>query len=233
MKATQTAGRPAEHWANPVTWVTLPTAALLATSIVMIFFVAPREMTMGDVQRIVYIHVAVAWCGLAGILIAGAAGVGYLWTRTMQWDSWAQAAAEIGWLCSLLTLITGSLWAHEAWNTWWTWEPRLTSMLILWTIYSGYLLLRSSLDDPHQRARLSAVVSLLGVMDVPLIVMATRMFRGIHPVSPQMDATMRIVLLTTAVAFSVFFAVLLVWRQQQIALLQRLTVLENSSISSI
>ncbi len=230
MKPTYATWDATARWKNPVTLAALPIAGLLTLAIVMIFIVAPREITMGDVQRIVYVHVAVAWCGLAGILIAGAAGIGYLWKRELTWDGWAQAAAEVGWLCSLLTLITGSLWAHEAWNTWWTWEPRLTSMLILWTIYSGYLLLRSSLEDPHQRARLSAVVVLLGVLDVPLIVMATRMFRGIHPVAPQMDATMRFALLTTVCGFSAVFGLLLVWRRRQIDLQQRLTVLEDRQI---
>ena len=97
----------------------------------MIFLFAPRETTMGDVQRIVYLHVAVAWCGLAGCVVMGLAAAAYLLRRDQAWDRWSQVAGELGWLCSTLTLATGSFWAHEAWNTWWTWEPRLTASLSL------------------------------------------------------------------------------------------------------
>ena len=112
-------------------------ACLMVASTWMIFFVAPTEATMGDVQRIVYLHVSVAWCGLAGCLAMGFCGAIYLVRRRLEWDFWSRAAGEVGWLCTTLTLITGSAWAHEAWGTWWTWEPRLTSSLVLWIIYAG------------------------------------------------------------------------------------------------
>ena len=132
-------------------------ACLVLASLLMIFFVAPTEATMGDVQRIVYLHVSVAWCGLAGCLVMGFCGAMYLVRRRLEWDFWSQAAGEIGWLCTTLTLITGSAWAHEAWGTWWTWEPRLTSSLVLWIIYAGVMLVRSSIEDPHRRG--ASVVS--------------------------------------------------------------------------
>jgi heme exporter protein C len=135
----------------------LVVALMCAAAHWMIFVVAPREATMGEVQRIVYLHVAVAWCGLAGCIAMGGSAVMYLLRRTHVWDQWSQASAELGWLCTTLTLATGSLWAHEAWNTWWTWEPRLTSSLILWMLFAGYFLVRSSLDDTQHRARVSAV----------------------------------------------------------------------------
>lgn len=195
---------------------TLFVAALLLVAHAMIFFVAPREVTMGDVQRIVYLHVSVAWCGLAGCLTMGLAGAAYLFRRTLRWDHWSQAAAEIGWLCTTLTLATGSLWAHEAWNTWWTWEPRLTSSLVLWMLFAGYLLVRSSIDDPQRRARISAVLAVLTLADVPLVVMATRWFRGVHPVTPEMDPRMRLVLLVSVLSYTVLFAALIVVRRRQL-----------------
>ena len=106
----------------------LAAAAVLAA--VAAVFLAPTEASMGDAQRIVYIHVAVAWLGLLGYVVMAAAGAMYLVRRDLAWDHWALAAAELGWLSCGLTLLTGSLWAHAAWNTWWTWDPRLTASLI-------------------------------------------------------------------------------------------------------
>ncbi|OHB84712.1 MAG: hypothetical protein A2V98_21545 [Planctomycetes bacterium RBG_16_64_12] len=189
------------------------TAAILAACLF-----APREQTMGDAQRIVYVHVAVAWFGLVSFLVMAGTGVVYLMRRDLAWDQWSEAAAELGWLSSGLTLLTGSLWAHEAWGTWWTWDPRLTTAFVLWAIYSGYLLVRASLDDPHRRARLAAVLAIVGTLDVPLVVLVTRWFRGIHPVSPAMEPPMRAALWVSLVGFSAFFTLLLVRRRTQLRL---------------
>jgi heme exporter protein C len=181
---------------------------------------------MGDVQRILYIHVAVAWCGLAGSVAMGCCSATYLFRRRLEWDFWSQATGEIGWLCTTLTLITGSAWAHEAWGTWWTWEPRLTSSLVLWIIYAGLFLVRSSIDDPHRRARLVGVLAVVGMCDVPLVLMATRWFRGVHPITPDMDPYMRFVLLTSVISFTALFTHLAVQRQKQLAVLERTAQLE-------
>ena len=203
--------------------------AMLAVCGWAIFWAAPREVTMGDVQRIVYLHVAVAWCGLAGCIVMGLTAVAYLVRRHPAWDRWSQAAGELGWLCSSLTLATGSLWAHEAWNTWWTWEPRLTATLVLWLVFAGYFLVRASLDDPARRARLSAVLAILALADVPLVIMATRWFRGIHPVTPEMDPQMRLVLLTSLVTFSSLFVLLAVLRKAQLELAARIKSQERTA----
>jgi heme exporter protein C len=200
----------------------------LLTSAAMIFLVAPTEATMGDVQRILYMHVAVAWCGLTGCVAMAGCGAMYLARRRLEWDYWSQASGEIGWLCTTLTLVTGSAWAHEAWGTWWTWEPRLTSSLVLWTIYAGIFLIRSSIDDPHRRARLGAVLALACLCDVPLVVMATRWFRGVHPVTPEMDPVMRLVLAVSVITFSAFFAYLIVQRRRQLEACERVTEIETS-----
>jgi heme exporter protein C len=212
-----------------VTTLALPlgVAILLAVAHWMIFVVAPREATMGDVQRIVYLHVAVAWCGLAGCICMGGTAAMYLLRRNPAWDQWSHAAAEIGWLCTTLTLATGSLWAHEAWNTWWTWEPRLTSSLILWMLFAGYLLVRAGLDDPDRRARFGAVIAVLTLADVPLVVMATRWFRGVHPITPEMDPRMRLVLLVSVVSYSALFAWLLFVRRRQLAMVERVIAMEE------
>ena len=190
--------------------------ALLAAVVSATALLAPTEATMGHVQRIVYIHVPVAWLGLLGLLLMAGTGVAYLLTRNLSWDHWSQAAAELGWLCCGLTLATGSLWAHAAWGTWWTWDPRLTSAFILWMIYSGCLILRAQLDDPQRRARLSAVFAVIGTLDVPLVIVAAHWFRGIHPSSVAMEPAMRMALWLNVVGFTALFGVLLAWRRSQL-----------------
>lgn len=206
-------------------------ATLLAVALTMIFLWAPREATMGDVQRIVYLHVAVAWCGLLGCVAMGGMAALYLVRRERRWDHGSQAAGEVGWLCLTLTLATGSLWAHEAWNTWWTWEPRLTASLILWVVFAGYFLIRASLDDPERRARVAAVLAIVSLADVPLVVMATRWFRGMHPVTPEMDPRMRATLLVSAVAFTALFVWLTVVRARQLGLAARVAAVELAAES--
>ena len=218
--------------------VDILTAVLVAAAIWAIFAMAPTEATMGSTQRILYVHVAVAAASLIGFLAVAAAGAMYLLRRDLAWDLWAQASAEVGWLCCGLTIVTGSLWAHEAWGIWWTWDPRLTSVFILWLMYSGYLLVRMDLGDTHRRARVTSVLAILAAADVPLVWGSTRWFRGIHPVSPGMEPSMRWILLLSAVAFGALFTRLLVRRrcqlrlEQQIELLElRVTALDNGDLS--
>jgi heme exporter protein C len=199
---------------------------LLAAAILLIFLAAPTEATMGEVQKILYLHVSVAWCSLAGCLAMGLCGALYLFSRDLGWDHGARAMGEVGWLCSTLNLVTGSLWAQEAWGVWWTWEPRLTSSAVLWLVYAGIVVVRSSLDDPHRRARTAAVLAVLGVADIPLVVMATRWFRGVHPVAPEMDGQMRLVLLVSIVSFTTFFVFLALQRRRQLALVEQVEALE-------
>lgn len=191
---------------------------LMVLTVLAVCFLAPTESTMGHAQRIVYVHVPAAWLGLVGFLAMAGSGLAYLARRDLSWDHWFQAAGELGWLCSGLTLVTGSLWAHEAWGTWWEWDPRLTAAFILWAIFSGILIVRSGIEDPQRRARVGAVLAVLGGLDVPLVVMATRWFRGLHPVSPEMDPRMRLTLLISVVAFTVFFVWLAERRRAQLGL---------------
>ncbi len=202
-------------------------ASLLAVSVACACWLAPLEVTMGHAQRIVYLHVPVAWLGLLGFLVMAGCGVIYLLNRRLLWDHWFQAAGEAGWLCTSLTLLTGSLWAHEAWGTWWVWDPRLTAAFILWCMFCGILMVRSGLEDPHRRARVGAVLAVLGALDVPLVIMATRWFRGLHPVAPKMDPTMRMTLLICVVAFTVFFAWLVSQRRRQVRLEELAIKLES------
>jgi heme exporter protein C len=191
-------------------------AILMTAAFLSILLLVPTEQTMGDVQRIMYVHVPVAWLGLLGMPITAATGLAYLLRRDESCDHWSRAAAELGWLACTLTLVTGSFWARVAWGTWWTWDPRLTTAFVLWLIYSGYLLVRLGVRDAHRRAQVAAVVAILGVLDVPVVVMATRWFRGMHPVAPQMEPMMRVILLLSAASFLVLFGLLLTLRGKQI-----------------
>lgn len=196
----------------------LATVALLAAAILAVCLLAPTEQTMGHAQRIVYLHVGVAWFGLLAFVAMAVCGIGYLARRHLKWDHWAQAWGEVGWLCCGLTLVSGSLWARQAWGTWWVWDPRLTSSFILWAIYSGMLIVRAGLDDARQRARIGAVLAILGMLDIPLVIMATRWFRGMHPVAPEMTPAMRLTLLITVLSLTVFFVVLVRRRASQLSL---------------
>lgn len=219
----------AAHPGHKAVWAVMA-GILMTAAIVAIFLLAPAEQSMGAVQRILYVHVSVAWLALIGLVATSATGCVYLLRRDLIWDQWSQAAAELGWLCGTLTLVTGSLWASEAWNTWWTWDPRLTTAFVLWLIYCGYLLVRGNVEDPHARARVSAVVAIVGLLDVPLVVMATRWFRGIHPVAPEMDPMMRGVLFISAFSFASFFGLLLVVRRKQIHQESVIAAMEQAAV---
>ena len=209
---------------RPVLWTTL--VGVLLTGAIVAMYLAPTEQTMGDAQRVLYVHVAVAWFALLGFIAMAVCGLGYLLSRNLWWDQWSQAACEVGWLCSTLTLVTGSLWAHAAWGTWWTWDPRLITSFILWAFYCGNLILRSGLEDAHQRARLGAVLAIIGAADVPLVVMATRWFRGVHPVSPEMEPAMRYALLASVIGLTAIMTLLLVRRRIQLQLASRVAQLQ-------
>ena len=156
-------------------------AVLLAIATWLVFFYAPMELVMGQVQRIFYFHVANAWVGMLGFMVAAVAGIVYLRTHDLEWDIIEQAAVEISLVFFITTIVTGSIWAYPAWGTWWTWDPRLTTAAILEMIYIAYLLLRQGIEDPERRARFGAVYTLIGGLSVPITFLSIRLFRTIHP----------------------------------------------------
>lgn len=187
-------------------------------SLYMAFIWAPPERVMGDIQRIMYFHVASAWIAELGFLLVGLASVVYLWRRERDWDILAHASAEVGFVFCCFVLITGPLWGKPVWGTWWTWDPRLTFSMILWLIYVAYLMLRAYGDDSHQVKQFLAVLGILGVLDIPFIHFATMWWRGLHPESLTMttegfgggmERPMLITLMVSAVTFTLFFFYLL------------------------
>jgi heme exporter protein C len=129
-----------------------------------------------------YFHVATAWVALLGFVAAGLAGAVYLITKNISWDIFEVAAVEISAVFFLITIILGSIWARPIWNTWWTWDPRLTSAAITELIYLAYFMLRQGIEDRERRARFGAVYTLLGAASAPITFFAIRLFRTIHPV---------------------------------------------------
>jgi len=155
---------------------------LLAVSAYLALVFAPTEAVMGDVQRVFYFHVATAWVGMLGFVAAGVSGIAFLRTGNLKWDRVEVAAVEISLVFFFITIVLGSIWARPVWNTWWTWDPRLTTAAITELIYIAYFMLRQGIDDPDRRARFGAVYTLIGAVSVPVTFMAIRLFRTIHPV---------------------------------------------------
>ena len=165
-----------------LTILDIVTVLMLIIATAMVFFYAPMEAVMGNVQRVFYFHVAAGWVGMLGFLVAAISGVIYLRTSGQKWDRVSLASVEIGMVFALINVITGSIWARPIWNTWWTWDPRLTTATIMLLIYAAYLLLRQGIDDPDRRARFGAVYAIVGFLSVPLTFFSARLFRTIHPV---------------------------------------------------
>ncbi len=158
------------------------TVILLIAATAMVFFYAPTEAVMGQVQRVFYFHVAAGWVGMLAFLVAAIAGVAYLAKGNRKWDIVGLSAIEIGIVFAFINIVTGSIWARPIWNTWWTWDPRLTTATVMELIYVAYLMLRQGIEDPDRRARFGAVYAIVGFLSVPLTFFSARLFRTIHPV---------------------------------------------------
>ena len=201
---------------TPPAWLPGVTAVAMLAGLYMIFFYAPTEKTMGVVQRIFYYHVPSAWVSFFGFLLVFVFSFIYLVRGDKKWDSRANAAAEVGVLFCTLVLITGPIWAKPVWGIWWTWDARLTLTLVLWLIYVGYLMLRHYMVDPERRATFSAVVGIIGFIDVPLVYFAIRWWRTQHPQpviaggsDSGLEAHMLHTLLVCVFAFTLLFVTLL------------------------
>ncbi|MFQ5484027.1 MAG: cytochrome c biogenesis protein [Desulfobacterales bacterium] len=189
------------------------TFLFMLAALYAIFIYAPVEKTMGIVQKIFYLHVPAAFLSFFAFFITFLASIVYLYQKDQKWDVIAYCSAEIGVLFCSIVLITGPIWAKPVWNVWWTWDPRLTTTLILWFIYLAYLMLRGVVRE-NQRANLSAVFGIIGFANVPITFFAIRLWRTIHPVvitarGINISKPMKYTLLLTFCAFFLFFLSLL------------------------
>ncbi|MEN6481911.1 MAG: cytochrome c biogenesis protein CcsA [Anaerolineaceae bacterium] len=163
-------------------YLDLITIVLMIVATALVFFYAPTEKVMGQVQKVFYFHVAAGWVGMLSFLVAAVAGIVYLKNKNSYWDNVGVAAVEIGMVFAFMNIIAGSIWARPIWNTWWTWDPRLTTATIMELIYAAYLMLRAGIDEPERRARFGAVYAIIGFLSVPLTFFSIRIFRTIHPI---------------------------------------------------
>jgi heme exporter protein C len=155
-------------------------AGLLTWNLYKVFFVLPIQANVAAYQ-ILYFHVPAAFTALGGFIVALVASGLYLSTGNFKYDAFAAAVTEVALAFATINLVTGSIWARYAWGIWWTWDARLTSMLTCWLIYAGYMILRRSIEEPTQRARLSAVLSIVGCVDVGFVYKSIEWFRTQHP----------------------------------------------------
>jgi heme exporter protein C len=193
----------------------------------LIYVYTPVERSMGLVQKIFYLHLPLAWWGLASFFVVFAASIAYLRSRRPRWDHLARAGTEVGLMLAVLTLISGSVWARHSWGVWWTWDPRLTTSLVMCFVYAGYLALRG-LELPEQRkATICAVVGIVAFLDVPLVFASARLWRSIHPAvfaseGGGLEPEMRLTALTCVASFGLLWLAFTALRARQLALAARL-----------
>ena len=224
MANTQSMERPGSLGGLP----SLKTALAAITGVVMlvnlylIFMVAPTDSVLGHVQRVFYFHVPIAIMSFLAFFVVFIGSLMYLIKRTPKWDAVAHASAEVGVVFVTLALLTGIIWARPVWNTWWTWEPRLTTTMILWLIYVAYLMVRSYAPSQSKGAIYAAVVGIIGFIDVPIVYYSVVWWRSIHPSpvvgpfaqSDALDGTMALILLYSLITFIFFFAYMIVERME-------------------
>jgi heme exporter protein C len=187
--------------------------AVMLAALYMALYGAPREKTMGDLQRIFYFHVPAAIAGITAFAVNFTASVMYIIRKDRRWDNLGVAATETGVLFIIMVLVTGSIWAKPVWLVWWTWSPRLTTSLILCMLYMAYLLIRKHIEDPERRGLASAVFGIIAFADAPLVWFSIRWWRDIHP-EPMLESgglapAMRPAFLTCLAAFLLLMIYLL------------------------
>jgi heme exporter protein C len=195
----------------------LATVVGVFAALVGALILTPREAVEGDVFRIFYIHVPLAWIAYLAFFVVFVASILYLWRRAAVWDRVARVSAEIGLLFTSLVLITGSIWGRPVWGVWWTWDARLTTTLVLWFMYLAYLLLRSYARESGQAPRYAAVLGIVAFVDVPIVQFSVTWWRTLHPQSDVLQAghlapSMLVTLMVSLLAFTLLALALFVQR---------------------
>lgn len=193
-------------------WLGAATAVLIAAGIYLALIVSPADYQQGESVRIMYVHVPAAWMAMfCYAVLAGASAVGLIWKHPVA-DLTAKATAPIGASFTFLALLTGSLWGKPMWGTWWVWDARLTSVLILFFLYLGYMALHAAFDDPARGAKAAAIMALVGIVNVPIIKFSVDWWYTLHqPASvfraggPTIDASMLWPLGVMAAGFTTYY----------------------------
>ena len=205
---------------NLIPWLAIPGLLLIGYGAYAGLFVAPPDYQQGDAFRIIYVHVPAAYLSMmAYMIMAVSAGIGLIWRMKLA-HAVAAAAAPLGAWFTFLALATGSIWGRPMWGTWWEWgDPRLTSELVLLFLYFGYMALRGAIDDTSKADRASAVLALVGAVNVPIIHFSVEWWSSLHqgPTlvkkgGPAMDTAMLYPLLAMILGFTLLFGALLLRR---------------------
>ncbi|MEI6373391.1 MAG: cytochrome c biogenesis protein CcsA [Actinomycetes bacterium] len=193
-------------------WLGIAVAVSIVAFAYASFFYAPEDGIQGSVQRIFYVHVASAWIAALAFFVVFVGSIGFLVTRNLRWDSYAGASAEVGLLFTSVVLVTGMLWGKAIWGVFWTWEPRLTSVLVLWLLYLAYVALRAYVPEPSRKARFSAVLGIVAFLDVPIVYLSVKWWRTLHPEQviiteqgPQLPGQMIVALVVGLIAMTLVY----------------------------
>lgn len=218
-----------------IDWLGWTAIVSMTLALLAIFVLAPTERIQGVVQRLFYFHVAFAYLAYASFAMVLVASVLYLLKRSLRIDIWARSSAEIGVMFISLNLITGIFWMRQVWGAWWTWDPRLTTTLILWFVYAAYLMLRSYAGSDHRGAAFGAVIGIFGAAMIPIVHFSVTWWRTIHPAptvlregGPAMPPTMIVTMLIAIVASSLVYVYLLRTRLRIEDLRERLSEIHET-----
>ena len=201
--------------ARLIPWLAALTACLLGIGLYLAFFVAPPDYQQGETVRIMFVHVPAAWLSMFGYMLIAAAALGTLIWRHPLADVAAKAAAPIGATFTFIALVTGSLWGKPMWGTYWVWDARLTSMLVLFLLYLGLIALWQAIEEPGRAGRAAAILALVGVINIPIIKFSVDWWNTLHqPASivrlggPTIDPSLLVPLAVMALAFTLLFVLL-------------------------
>jgi heme exporter protein C len=215
-------------------WLAAAAGIVLAYGLYLAFVVSPPDYQQGHTVKIMYVHVPSAWLAMAGYLTVAASSFGLLVWRHPLADVSARAAAPIGAAFTLLALVTGSLWGKPMWGTYWVWDARLTSVLLLFFLYLGLIALRSAIEDETAAARLTAILALVGVCLLPVIKFSVEWWNTLHQPSTRLTSTLdpsfRTPLLVNALGFTLLFAAMHVKAMRNEVLRRRLKALQLAAV---
>ena len=191
----------------------LVTAVTMFAAFSLISVYAPQEKSMGVIQKIFYLHVPLAWVTILAFLVIFVCSILFLAKGNIIYDNIARSSAKIGFIFNSLMLISGSIWAKAVWGVWWTWDPRLTTSLMLWFIYICYLLIRNSNFEEERGAKFAAVIGIIGFADIPVIALSTTLWQTLHPAElifqGGLTVPMLITLMVCVLGFTLFYILLM------------------------
>lgn len=220
-----------------IPWLTVATIVLLGIGLYLAFFVAPPDYQQGETVRIMFVHVPAAWLAMFGYVLIAIAALGTLIWRHPLADVAAKAAVPIGATFTFIALVTGSLWGKPMWGTYWVWDARLTSMLVLFLLYLGLIALWQAIEEPGRAGRAAAILALVGVINIPIIKFSVDWWNTLHqPASiirmdgPTIDASMLTPLFVMAAAFTLLFVLLHLIAMRAEILRRRVRALQQTQV---